>query len=83
MGRCNYEVHQALRLFQGNASDESGEKAGGAEPAGEPPPDLRQFPELVVNAVAWASGLQKRDEEKAIALCRSLPPWCLDEQVRK
>ena len=81
-----YQMAHALRLWDEPGEDESGEEAGGAggaQPAGEPPPDLRQFPELVVNAMAWASGLQKCDEEKAIALCRSLPPWCLDEQVRK
>ena len=78
-----YELAQGLRLWDASGEGESDEEAGGAEPAGGPPPDLRQFPESVVLAVAWATGLKTCDEAKTIALCRSLPPWCLDEQVRK
>ena len=33
--------------------------------------------------MAWASGLSQCDGETALALCRRLPSWCLDEQVRK
>ena len=47
-----YDASQGLRLWHDSGEDESGEEAGGAEPAGEPPPDLRQFTELVVHAVA-------------------------------
>ena len=44
---------------------------------------MRTFPDEVVEAMAWASGLATCDKEKAIALCRSLPSWRLDEQLKK
>jgi hypothetical protein len=69
-------------LFRGSESAESGDEAGGADLPAEST-DSRTFPDLVVDAVAWASGLSECDGEKALALCRSLPSWCLDEQVRK
>ena len=66
-------------LFRGSESAESGDEADlPAEPT-----DSRTFPALVVDAVAWASGLSQCDGETALALCRRLPSWCLDEQVRK
>jgi len=65
--------------FRGSESAESGDEADlPAEPT-----DSRTFPALVVDAVAWASGLSQCDGETALALCRRLPSWCLDEQVRK
>ena len=65
--------------FRGSESAESGDEADlPAEPT-----DSRTFPALVVDAVAWASGLSQCDGEAAFALCRRLPSWCLDEQVRK
>ena len=69
-------------LFRGSESAESGDEAGGADLPAEST-DSRTFPDLVVDAVAWASGLSECDGEKALALCRSLPSWCLDEHVRK
>ena len=66
-------------LFRGSESAESGDEADlPAEPT-----DSRTFPALVVDAVAWASGLSQCDGETALALCRRLPSWCLDEQIRK
>ena len=66
-------------LFRGSESAESGEEAD--LPAEST--DLRTFPALVGDAMAWASGLSQCDGETALALCRRLPSWCLDEQVRK
>ena len=66
-------------LFRGSESAESGDEADlPAEPT-----ESRTVPALVVDAVAWASGLSQCDGETALALCRRLPSWCLDEQVRK
>ena len=65
-------------LFRGSESAESGDEAD--LPAEHT--DTRTFPALVVDAVAWASGLSQCDGEAALALCRRLPSWCLDEQVR-
>ena len=66
-------------LFRGSESAESGDEAD--PPAA--PTDSRTFPDLVVCAVAWASGLSQCDGETELALCRRLPSWCLDEQIRK
>ena len=66
-------------LFRGSESAESGDEADlPAEPT-----DSRTFPDLAVYAGAWASGLSQCDAEMTLALCRRLPSWCLDEQVRK
>ena len=78
---CGYELmadHVPL-LFRGSESTESGDEADlPAEPT-----DARTFLAWVVDAVAWVSGLSQCDGEAALALCRRLPSWCLDEQVRK
>ncbi|MEO2164216.1 MAG: hypothetical protein ABGY29_16985, partial [bacterium] len=69
-------------LFHECDSDASDDEYGVVTRAGETA-DVRTFPDVVVDAVAWASGLEKCDAQKALSLCRSLPSWCLDEQVQK
>ena len=65
-------------LFNGSESAESGDEADlPAEPT-----DSSTFPASVVDAVAWASGLSQCDGETALALCRRLTSWCLDELIR-
>ena len=58
------EAHIPL-LFRGNDSDASDDDIGGSSDAEVV--DERTFPDEVVAAVAWASGLGEHDQEEAVS----------------
>ena len=76
----NLAEHNAPLLFRDDDLEASDDDA---TPAIAGCVDARAFPDSVLDAVAWASGIRQCSREKALGLCRALPNWCIDEQVKK